>query len=154
MTETDRLFQMAYDQMDELWAGWLAGIVDGEGCICIGKTKTSYRVFVSITNTNRDILNKVIKIVGTGKLVELPRSEAHHKPAWKVSYDNAADVDALLFLIDPFLIGKRKQLRNAQIFLQTIGNGRITEKTAELREKLYLDNKELNRRGILVLEEV
>jgi len=51
--------------------GWLAGIIDGEGCLQLAKQrykgKYHYRPLISIGNTNPEIIEKVIEIAKENK---------------------------------------------------------------------------------------
>lgn len=61
---------------------YVAGIIDGEGCLIFGRTRTSYYPRVMITNTNLDLLNWLQENLG-GRIFKA----AKRKDGWKPSYD-------------------------------------------------------------------
>jgi LAGLIDADG-like domain len=93
-------------------ASWLAGLFDGEGSIVFPrKTNTLNSVRIQITNTNHELLERVIAVTGTGTLVSQmhPGSKnwkPHYKPswAWQCYGENTR---SLLRQMLPWLIEKR-----------------------------------------------
>ena|SRR3990167_8609842 len=95
---------------------WLAGIVDGEGCIQIvrmwRRTDYSYRPEIHITNTNKLILNETSKLIEiiTGKKTKMfPTKNGNPKIVYRVRLQDKNSCLALIKSLLPFLIGKRKQ---------------------------------------------
>jgi hypothetical protein len=148
---------------DPFVLGYLAGIIDGEGCIYIrphykkqkGSTNPSLNSKVAIGNTDvRLMLWLVENIGGTfhqkhGK----HQSMRHWKPAhdWIVNGNNAAQ---LLKAIRPYMVIKGEQA-DVLLALAALKEKRSRPLTAEhvaqaqaLREKMGL----LNQRGIKVVK--
>ena len=65
---------------------YLAGIIDGEGCLFIRPRKyrhgITYVPGLSIANTNKKLLYTLKSWVGTGCIVERPGKESYHKPVY------------------------------------------------------------------------
>lgn len=120
---------MSYEVTTEQLA-WLAGIIDGEGCITAGAypTKnrradgsTGYRLslFVSVTNTNEDIIlavNELFAALSTVKPVfhvhdSASRVKNHRtqKTCYRVHVAGGVQVTRVLTAVLPYLVGKRKQ---------------------------------------------
>lgn len=91
---------------------WIAGFFDGEGCISFN---SSFSVRAQITNTNKYILDCIMKTINLGYVRE--RTEACAKrPKWNTSYDYFTQgYNAVLFLemIRPFSNVKNKEINLA-----------------------------------------
>jgi DNA modification methylase len=102
---------------DEAMRGWVAGLVDGEGCITIQQTKSSHSEslsfppIVQVKMCDREPLDRLVAVAGS-KIGEaqFPPSHAaaNQRPSWqwKVSAERAAKIIAEIY---PFLTCKRKQ---------------------------------------------
>jgi DNA modification methylase len=102
---------------DPTWRGWVAGIIDGEGCITILKTKSSHCQSLSfppvlqVRMADKDALDRLVELIGS-KLSpdQLSPSaiEGNQRPSWqwKIVSDRAAQ---LISEIYPYLTVKRKQ---------------------------------------------
>jgi hypothetical protein len=100
-------------EMSEIERAWLAGLFDGEGSIVSPKGDgVKYSLRITITNTCRELLEEVERVVGTGRII-------NHRPAterwrqtwyWQCYSDNARDV---LRQIRPWLIAKRARASEA-----------------------------------------
>jgi len=134
---------------------YLAGFLDGEGCIQIKKSNRSritnkspeYSVAVTISNTDITIPKMLRNIFG-GSIFE-----RKFKRKWKNCYDwKVSNKKAIYFckIIKPYLIMKQKQADNAILFGLTIeywGAKRVSNETLNIREMIYMNNKKLNKRG-------
>jgi hypothetical protein len=95
---------------------YIAGFVDGEGCISLYKTTTShsckkytyYYEGLVITNTNREVIQWIRDSVGYGCVYECkhPVGNRKIKYEYKISQDRAVDLIKQLL---PFLIVKKQQ---------------------------------------------
>ncbi len=109
--------------------GWLAGLVEGEGCIGIfsnGRHTKQKAVTISINMTDFDIIFRLQQITGMGNINPKPPKNPLHKPqlCWRVAKQK--DVLQLLYTVWPIL-GERKQraASNAiQHILAAPGKGR------------------------------
>jgi hypothetical protein len=141
----------------------MAGIVDGEGSICLfaywhKNSKASdprgYRrmkPLLAVTNTNKALLEWIAETFGG--TVQVVKRRKEQSPKWKqcfvwtATHRRAADI---LELIRPYLIAKREQ---ADLFLEFIktakhyGPNGVPLEIAEQRERMYKQMVQLNRRG-------
>jgi len=143
-------------------AGYLAGFVDGEGTLTIAKRRRhsgrsiEYSVRVSISNTNKEILETIQDVWGGTLATQFPDD-----PSWKPSHDliwtNAAAV-AVLTQIAPHLGIKSSHavaLLGFQVHIRRCGRTRdakgrlrpLSESQLEIREIFYRRLKRLNARG-------
>lgn len=99
---------------------YLAGIIDGEGCISINhagewKTNKSFQCKVRLANSNLDLINWVMqtleKLGIKGYIAHSRRCE--NNPKWKRVYDlgilNQTKCHTVLSAIRPYLVSKRAQ---------------------------------------------
>jgi len=107
--------------MKETEKAYIAGLVDGEGCISICRRKKKqrnnsnwyYEPQVAVTNTDRRLLDFLIDLYG-GWIAIVKGKKDNHKTGyhWKITGDN---MRTLLKDILPYLKSKEKQ---AKILLQ------------------------------------
>lgn len=96
---------------------WAAGLFEGEGTIVHRKTNGSKNGWtLSISSTDKDVLEKFFKIVGCGKLYgpygyanDSNRRREHHKPYWRWSVADKNGVIKLGNLFMPWLCFRRKE---------------------------------------------
>jgi hypothetical protein len=140
---------------------YLAGLIDGEGCICISKnhpvdrrgkiprTHVQYNLELTVTNTNPLIISW-LKKYGRGR--RIAKSRYRFKPQWKTAYNWRATsrqhLELTLEEVVPFLQAKKKQASIALDFIR-IGD---TSNPAK-REKLYQKMRVLNRRGMFSVKD-
>jgi len=147
---------------------YLAGIIDGEGCISIHKQlgtrqlRKRHILYIHIANTDEKLMQYLLNKVG-GNV-----SRRQVKKKWKISRvwrigDNKAK--ELLKQVYPYLILKRKQAKIGFELRETYNNNeRFTEKDNhakfgylrtqilkdeiyEQRDKLFKQMKKLNKKG-------
>lgn len=91
---------------------YLAGILDGEGCIRIRNNGSGGCVSVHVTNTNKDLLNWCLDVTGMGYIycIRKKRYGTHKKQrkayAWELSPKQAIRI---LKKIKKYLIVKKKE---------------------------------------------
>jgi hypothetical protein len=93
---------------------WLAGFLDADGNISIFKRKTWLAPSVGFTNTNKQIIDNVMRILdalGVGyNLSYQDRGERiNAKPAWSIKVESKPRVLKLLNLVRDDLVGKQTQ---------------------------------------------
>jgi hypothetical protein len=99
-------------QMPELETAWLSGIFDGEGNIAWPRRHRISSIRLSITNTNMELLDKVVEVSGTGKLTTKVTRSIKHNQAWVWNcYGENSRV--LLRQMLPWLIVKRDAAKAA-----------------------------------------
>lgn len=126
---------------------YLAGIIDGEGCLIISRSDRgnymNYYGRIHVKNTNKKLISWLVQKFGGNIHTNVPADLLKHSVAysWYFSGD-ANDKERLLLAIMPYLIVKKEQAKNLIEFFRMSG-----EKNPEKRENLYQINKALNRRG-------
>ncbi len=112
------------NQLSESEKSWLAGFIDGEGYIGTTfqrkkETKCSaasprYHPYLIITNTNKEILLYINKIIGDGRLYLLNKKN-ENLGKWKVGYQyKLTKKETLLQILEyilPYLKVKDKQCK-------------------------------------------
>jgi hypothetical protein len=133
---------------------YIAGIVDGEGCIGIHKNARKsckkgfcYRANIQIGVTDKKFINWLFKKIKLGTI----NNKGLKINRWKIVYCLslcAKDSLILLELIKKYLIIKKKQ---AKILLKFINNkkycNRLTDEESLFQDKCYQQMKKLNQRG-------
>ena len=111
-------------------ASYLAGLIDGEGTVTLTRlSKNRQRgLAVTISNTERAILDHVLRVVGVGKITNKRRSRANHTPSYTFQIANRQALD-LLRQVRPFLRShksERAKLAAREYLRLTPRNGRYT----------------------------
>lgn len=93
--------------MDTPEFAWFVGLFEGEGSIVVYNREGGH-VNLQITMTDRDVLEKVVRVTGAGK-ISGPRTKNGCKPqwTWKVSAD--LEVLPLLQHMRPLLMSRRSK---------------------------------------------
>lgn len=95
--------------MSEVEAAWLAGVFDGEGCICWANRKFPKPTLVlQIGNTCRPLLERVQQVTGSGGITIGQRFKDKRREyfKWQISSSKAKSV---LQQIERFLVVKRQR---------------------------------------------
>lgn len=135
---------------------YLAGFVDGEGCLCVyrrwhtnnlnGRVNkwTGFTISLCLTSTNPSILPFLKGIIGYGSISE-KNKKGNRKQAWEYRICGL-QAQKIVEQIFPFLHIKRDI---AECFLRfpLAGRGSLHH-CEELKEEIYLQAKDLNFRGI------
>ena len=147
----------APNKLSKTDAAYLAGFIDGEGCVAISR-KTDptmragygYRLYLAASNTNRPIIDYVRRITGVGFIYNMNRPSKRHKQAysWQVWSQQARGV---LEQILPFLRIKRKRaliaIKFASTFTQCFGKTGLPSNVANAQKAVFARMKRLNKRG-------
>ena len=140
---------MALDDMTDVQLAWLAGIIDGEGCIRVSFSKNCYSAGVIITNTDKLMMDTIISLTGLGK-VHLQRRKDKSKDClyWDI-YSNKDILDLLTRML-PYLVVKKVRARICIDFckLKLNYNGQ-----GDKLEFYYSVMSMLNKRGVVEEEE-
>jgi hypothetical protein len=67
--------------MTNLQRGWVAGIIEGEGCIRRVPGK-AYFDSIRVANTDPEIISALLRFTGTGKVYELSNRKNGYKPSF------------------------------------------------------------------------
>lgn len=115
------------ETVSEAEYGWLAGIIDGEGSISINRslshrTTIVYCARVQVPNTNQLIIDKARSIFDRlGAKGHVEKRQYGNNMRWKIcsiiTLNSAKDIEILLPLIIPYLVGKK---RHAEILYRFV----------------------------------
>ena len=110
-------------ELTKLEVAYLAGIIDGEGCIGLAwRTKKYVTPTLQVGNTNYDLIEWLVGITGSCYFVP----ERRDKPNWKDRYLwRCAGMQAreLIRMTYPFLIVKKRQARVVLKLHEDVGVG-------------------------------
>lgn len=98
--------------MNSLDAAWLAGFIDGDGCITLSKRR-HYTPLLVIDSCDAELLEKVKRIIGAGYVCCKPKYKNHHRQAWSFRLNNFEVLCGVLREIYPFLSCNVKKQRAA-----------------------------------------
>jgi len=98
--------------LTEAQKAYIAGIVDGEGCISASKRSLSsgrrgFTLILQVVNTDRNLLDYIVSILGLGK-VNYPKRLGAHKQQYRLSLFGC-NAKVVISEISPYLIVKREQ---------------------------------------------
>ena len=119
---------------------WLAGFWDADGCIGITKRSTYLVPYASCSNTNKTIIDNVMRILDQAGVTyrldyEDRGGRINAAPSWHIRMESRPRVLSLLNLIEPYLVGKREQ---AQLVIEWCSKGNATtRKTTTGHETTY-----------------
>jgi len=126
---------------------YVAGLVDGEGCIGFTQCRTNLIPRVSVTNTNKDLINLLHQAFGG-----CVRHQNHIKKNWKPAYHWVVTSKLAIDFLDK--IGKYLILKEKQMFClfahAAIRPGKGLKWTDEGKEAEDLLSKQihwLNKKG-------
>lgn len=148
-------------------AAYLAGLIDGEGCISYRMEKDSRPIDgpkrypslkVDITNTNEELIRWTEAIVGDGYVYHAKAYQnQNHKTRWSITWKSNKAI-ALLGAILPYLTIKKSR---AELMLelhsktlealsgrQTFSNQGPPEWLLQEREKAVAAMSEFNKKGV------
>lgn len=127
---------------------YLAGIIDGEGCITVGagqrETCVNYNPILAVQNTSKALIDWLQSKFG-GQVYLSKKQTKKNKPAWTWRFTKKKDIELILLAVLPYLIVKREQ---AKILLNFVRLERAAP--TELRVQAYEQLRKLNTRGISV----
>ena len=87
-------------------AAWLAGIIDGEGCVTL-TTERKRQKFknpqVCVSNTSLKLLEEIKELTGVGHIRKKPKRVEHHKQAWSWQIKTGRQVLDLLEQLLPHM---------------------------------------------------
>ena len=117
--------------MKETDAAWLAGYIDGDGCITIGGTGRRYRsLLLVIDSTDIELLHHVMEIAG-GYLQKKKVYKSHHRQGWTWRLLGGSNITAILTAVYPHLRCAFKKERARMVIEEwaacTPRNGHYTE---------------------------
>jgi hypothetical protein len=131
---------------DKAKFGYLAGILDGEGCLSItaGQKETcvNYNSTLQVQNTSKELIDWLQhKFGGSVYLSKKETDKTKEAYMWRVL--KKKDIEILLLATLPYLVVKREQ---AKLLLEFVRLSR--EAAPSQRKALYEKLRKLNSRGV------
>jgi hypothetical protein len=133
-------------------AAWLAGFIDGEGCLQVVRARrVTYDASVMVGHTDLAVLERCSALAGGSICLVRTRSAA-----WKPSYRwnvRGKGVTPLLEAVLPYLVVKQEQAKILLILRLSaevgarLGKSTLSSQEREWRETLKLATNALNHRG-------
>jgi hypothetical protein len=116
------------DHLTEIDLAWLAGLFEGEGCICITGSKRGRKsVVLSMNMTDQDVMERVNRMfpMPSGQLKVRQRFSPDKSRQWKTQYAwyacNRTDVKQILELLLPqFGSRRRAKALEALAFMESM----------------------------------
>lgn len=141
--------------LTETEKAYLAGFIDGEGCIDTtkaGSSNISKRIRLTITNTNEVILRYIKDLIGFGSFYSLRPARYQNQNTKECFVYQVCSLQAVQVLKEVLLYLKVKkgQAILAIEYARTMKRGRkkIPSKIINKREKINNKLKALNKRGV------
>lgn len=146
--------------------GFIVAFIEGEGCIFINtvrRKKYPNKIYhypcISICNTDKELIEKVTKILGKkADMVLRSTNNKKHKGIYQFSINKILDIYQILKTIEPHLISKKEQAKLVMEFIENRNKNRkrwsigengmyvpvdYTKKQKEIVKQV----KQLNKRG-------
>lgn len=138
--------------------GYIAGIIDGEGTICLSKCvwknrhEVYFRPFIKIANTNLDMLFYIQRILGVGSIALESESIGKWKACHTLRFSANMIRTFLPVIIDSLIIKKQQALLlNEFLKFSNRSNGRNFKSLNRDKYNFYYEEiKRLNTRGVVV----
>ena len=134
---------------------YLAGFLDGEGCITIikhihkkdNKTYSEYQGVIVVANSNKKILRE-FKMRWGGNIYVGMELKPHHKIrySWRLSSKSATKVCE--DLVSKVFIKKRHMGILIELQSMKINKGKRSEEVIKRQDRLFFEIRKLNKRGI------
>lgn len=140
--------------MTELEKAWLAGIIDGEGCIFIAKRKRNnrhspdYALGLAIRMTHFETIRYIKNITKVGSISkhEYKNNSKNWRPSlrWCACSLEAYD---LLLQVESFLITKKYELELVKEFMaiKYKRTYRVPQEILDMREYYFIELKKIHR---------
>jgi hypothetical protein len=145
------------NKLTEIQKAYIAGFIDGEGCITVVKNKKilsrhgfSFQVRIIITNSNLEVLETIKNYIGIGSLRENLKwcgYKKNWKPIHRLEISSLKGKDLLREIL-PYLIVKREIAKNVINFPSRLGGKERTNDEFEKQSNALLIIRELNKRGL------
>lgn len=153
-------------QTDFLFLAWLAGFVDGEGCITLTRSRNTcgnptYTPVLIVSQSDKAVLDLIAARLGVGGVYRRngrKGTSMHKRPAWNYVVNGRAAL-AVVAALRPYLVVKREQA-DALLAYRPVARGvkgprdEQAARYAELRapqEAIYLRLRDLKSRPLVTL---
>lgn len=118
-------------QLSSSEAAYIAGLIDGEGTVALSRKHAAdnRQLCISISNTERALLDYVLNVAGTGKITTKRVTHSKHTPSFTYAVYNRQAL-SLLNQVTPYL--RTYKRKRAELILRdyvrlTPRNGKYTE---------------------------
>jgi len=140
--------------MKEADKAYIAGFIDGEGCIALWSSgrprvgRSVVRPCVFLANTNLEVLEWIREVTGLGHISRyIERRSPRHKPLYRLIFSEN-EIPILLEAVLPYLKVKREQAEIVLAYYKIpTSDGVENEETALLALALRDRLAKLNKRG-------
>ena len=122
-------------------AAYIAGLADGEGSFILFRRPYGVGMRLTLTSTNRRVLDWLVETTGVGSIVQQRRASEKHSQCW-IWQVNAQAAATVIRQIRPYLVIKPDQ---ADLALRV--QDRQGSLTPEERETALTAMRALNARG-------
>jgi len=146
-------------QLDELERAWLASVIDGEGSVFLSKVVDRayrrgfyYLPQFSVSNSNRDFLIKIARVIGEGTVHRGKKGRDGTKTRWEY-LASAGVLRVILRQILPYMIVKKTRAQKMIEYFRFIdthplwGLKQVDSCYYEKLDSIYATLKKLNRKG-------
>lgn len=147
--------------MDECTKAYLAGIIDGEGSIAIGRglpkagsgdVSTRYWNYVKVTNTDIRLLEWVLAETGVGSIQRDKPRGGNRRPHYTWICAGVQSV-RILQAVRPYLVIKKEQADLIFEFRKTFDSARwdqvrLSQETIDLRASFHAEIQRLHKRDV------
>lgn len=147
-------------ELSDKQIGYLAGIIDGEGCVSIRhqNNQRSYYATLQVGSTSIELISWLLETLGCGR-VHIDKKSGNRKQSYKWLVTVARDIYSILDLVYPLLVIKKGQsdllYRLREIKSRPLirhGKQRgvylLSDETVKDCKILFAKCKELNFRGL------
>lgn len=129
-------------QLTDQQKSYIAGFIDGDGTICIGKCNTGFQLKLEITQCNENFLNNFNTLFENGKMYKDNRKDKYlTESAFQLRFCGINSKPLLLLMKDYGII-KSKQAEMALEFLLIANKVGKTEEKQEMYTKMKQMNKD------------
>ena len=137
--------------MSEVESAYIAGMIDGDGCLSIGRqtnTSDSYRIVIKIVQKDRQTLDWIHEHTGVGHINVQKSYSAHQHGAiyWQYQITSHKDVVGLLERIYPYTVTKKRRCELVYHLgsnMQHHGGSTLTDDQRKWRKSIYDEFKSL-----------
>jgi len=126
---------------------YTAGLFDGEGCVNAYFAGKYIAQRVSITNTDKALLEGIQKELGFGRLINRPKQE-DRKDTFSLEFNKVDHISMFIEYILPYVRLKRLQcLLSLELTKTARSHGIVSDNNMKIRQTCFSLLRELNRRG-------
>jgi len=131
---------LAWEKLKETEKAYLAGLLDGEGTICVSKHKSSIiRPTIAIYNTHFETMEWVAKCFeheNQKRSIDKRRDDRHTKNNYHIYFRSFPEIRRIIELLLPYLKIKKEQAELMLEFIDYVKNRESYHYTEENKNKL------------------